>query len=350
MCQSLAFRFPPNLHTFFIVMHNPELLERPSALPASHRDPEPTFQAAPDLSASYPRYLEPGDLPLDPQSQKRRGPVSRLASLLAPLNSALYDAQMLLKGVRLIRHRVQLANYPHNAPPLKIGFISDLHYGPTSGRSAARQAWTLLRDAQPDLLLLGGDFLYADERGLPTLMRELQRWKHIAPPAGMYAVMGGHDHLTGTQTLATCLEACDVRVLRNDAAELPYPWHDVWVAGCDAVKNGDPQAELAVSGVPRGAATIMLSHSPEVCQYDVLKQCGLTLCGGTHGGQVAKPGGEPIWMPTEWGKQYPAGLFRHAGNWVFVSRGVGTVGVPVRLFAPPDVALFEIVGRGAVRR
>jgi predicted MPP superfamily phosphohydrolase len=209
---------------------------------------------------------------------------------------------------------------------------------------AARQAWQLAREAKPDLLLLGGDFLYADERGLPALLRELQRWRWDAPAAGIYACLGNHDHLAGRDTIITCLEACGVRVLLNDALELPEPWNDVWVAGCDDAREGDPQPELAMAGVPQGACTIMLSHSPDICGYNVLNRCGLTLCGDTHGGQVCMPDGNPLYVPSKWGRHYPHGLHRHAGQWVFVSRGVGTVGLPLRLWAPPDIALFEITG------
>ena len=273
------------------------------------------------------------------------GIVAHAAMLFAPLLSFIYDFQMHIgQGVRVERQRVQLADYPRNAAPLRIAFISDLHYGPTSGRVAARQAWQRAREAEPDILLLGGDFVYADERGLPTLFREVQRWRNALPNCPIFACLGNHDHLADVESLITGLEACGARVLINEALELPAPWKGVHIVGADDARFGDPQLELALSTVPRGACAIMLAHSPEICEDVALKRCTLTLCGDTHGGQICLPNGEAPFMIRKWGRQYTAGLHRHAGNYVFVSRGVGAVGVPIRFFAPPDVALLEVCG------
>jgi predicted MPP superfamily phosphohydrolase len=249
-----------------------------------------------------------------------------------------------------LQHRVILPNFPNGTPPLRAAFLSDFHYGPTSGGRAARQAWSLARKMEPDILLLGGDFFYADERGMPTLLRELRRWKQNPPRAGVYAVLGNHDYLANSEALKTCLEACGVRVLVNEAVELPHPWNGIWLVGADDTGRGDPQPELALAEVPSGAAAIMLSHSPDICEFNAVKRCGLTLCGHTHGGQICLPHRDPLYMPSKWGKHYTDGMHRHSGNWVFVSRGIGTVGLPLRLWAPPDVAEIEISGRGGVWR
>jgi hypothetical protein len=122
----------------------PELLERSARLQFAAALQPDSFMMNPNA----PRVLNLLFLPLNPTTpptsnpaicrwgdeKPKRGPVARLAMLLAPLYGAIYDAQMSVRGVRLVRHRIQLSNYPHNAPPLKIGFLSDLHYGPVSGR------------------------------------------------------------------------------------------------------------------------------------------------------------------------------------------------------------------------
>jgi len=268
---------------------------------------------------------------------------ARVAVRLAPLYGAFYDWQMSMgAGVREIRHKLALPQFPIEAAPLKIAFLSDLHLGPTSGRNAARQAWKIARESRPDVLLLGGDFLYADERGLPTLLRELQRWKHDAPPAGMYACLGDHDYQTGADTLVMALEACGVRVLINESVELPHPWRGVYIAGVDDERHGEAHPDEALLDVPRGSCTILLAHSPDVCEHEAVQRCALTLSGHTHGGQICWSNREAIGLSSQWSKTYPWGLHRHAGNWVFVSRGVGTTGLPLRLFSPPDVAVFEV--------
>ena len=272
----------------------------------------------------------------------------RAAMRLAPLYNTIYDWQMTLGGgVREVRHKLTLSRYPRAAAALKIAFLSDLHLGPTSGRVASRQAWKIARDSRPDVLLLGGDFLYADERGLPALLRELQRWKRDAPPGGMYACLGNHDYEAGSDTLIMALEACGVRVLVNEAAELPHPWRGVWICGSDDCSVGQAQPSRALENVPPNDCAILLSHSPQVLEHKIVARCDLSLCGDTHGGQICWPSGEPLYLKSQWKRDYLHGLHRHAGNWVFVSRGVGTIGVPLRLWAPPDVAVLEIAERSA---
>ncbi len=285
----------------------------------------------------------------------KRTLAARLAVRLAPLYGAFYDWQMMRgQGVREVRQRLTLAHFPADAAPLKIAFVSDFHYGPTSGRTAARQAWKIARDARPDVLILGGDFLYADERGLPALLRELQRWKRDMPHGGMYACLGNHDYEAGADTLIMALEACGVRVLINESVELPEPWKGIYIAGLDDHFHGAAQMPQTLESVPDGACTILAAHSPDVCQHSEMRRCDLTLCGHTHGGQICLPNGEAPHLPSEWSQQYPWGLHRHAGNWLFVSRGVGTVFFPLRLFSPPDVAIFELArtwsGKVAVAR
>lgn len=313
-------------------------------------DDEGDFVVMPEIGDMAEAALSPHEFlqAIEAEGVKRR-PLDlwqRLALLFGLIGGTLYDLQMRHRGVRLIRQKVQLAGIPRQSPTLKIGFISDLHYGPTSGRVAARQAWKQLHEARPDVLLLGGDYLYADHRGLPTLLREIQRWKWDRPKAGIYAVLGNHDYDSDTVAIVMALQACGVQVLCNESVQLPEPWNSVWIAGIDDIRYGKPDIEKTLQDIPRSACTIMLSHSPDVCQYEELKRCRLTLCGDTHGGQVCMPSGEPVYMAKEWGKNFPAGMYRHAGNWIFVSRGVGTVRVPLRMFAPPDVALFEIAGAG----
>jgi predicted MPP superfamily phosphohydrolase len=273
--------------------------------------------------------------------------LSWLAVRTAPLGGMFYDLQMQLgKGVRLDEHRVQLPNFPTGAPKLRVAFLSDLHYGPSSGRLALKQAWKLVRDARPDAIFLGGDYLFADERGLPALLMELQRFQHNPPAAGIYACLGNHDYYAGRDTIVTCLEACGVKVLVNDAAPLPTPWKGVWVAGVDDLRHGAPDLRLALEKVSPDASTLLLAHEPDICADANLRRCGITLCGHTHGGQICLPNGDALYVPSKAGKDYAHGLIRHSGQWLYVSRGVGTVGIPLRLFCPPEVALFEFSGRG----
>ena len=289
--------------------------------------------------------LEPSAIENEAKTEKTI--LARAACALAPLYSLFYDVQMTIgKGVREEKHRLTLPGISRATPTLRTAFLSDLHLGPASGRVAAKQAWNLARAHEPDLLLLGGDYLWADARGLPAFLRELQRWRWNRPKAGIFAVLGNHDFAFGTDTFAELFASSGVTLLRNESVRLPAPWSDIWLTGADDPDRGTPDLEFATRDVPSGACEILLAHSPTICEHDT-KRFALTLCGDTHGGQIASPSGDPLVMGSSWGRQFPHGLHRHNGNWIWVSRGVGATHLPIRLFAPPDVGLFEIAGRGA---
>lgn len=313
--------------------------------------PKPRLVAEPGVvSLGQQLELENIDASSPTAIRRRAGLMYRVSTWLAlrsaPLCSAFYDLQMQIgKGVRQVEHRVQLADFPTNAPVLKIAFLSDLHYGPMSGRVAARQAWKLVRDAEPDVLLLGGDYLYADERGLPSLLKELQRLQQYPPRGGIYACLGNHDYYAGRDTIVTCLQACGVKVLINEAMPLPTPWKGVWIAGVDDFRCGEPNLGRALEKISPDATTLLLAHEPDVCADQHFRRASLTFCGHTHGGQVCLPKGDALYVPSKVGRDYAYGLIRHAGQWLFVSRGVGTVGVPMRMFCPPEVAIFQVTGR-----
>ncbi len=264
----------------------------------------------------------------------------KLSLRLSPWYQAIYDAQMsrVFGGVRVVKHNLRLQRFPPGAPPLRVAFISDLHYGPTVGRLAPLQAWRAVRAANPDLLLLGGDYVYADRRGLPELRRQL---KQCHAPLGIYAIWGNHDQ-NHIEPLREIFAECGVRVLENEAVALPSPWNNIWLAGVDDDGAGDAQPQRALSNVPPGACTIFLAHAPGIYEMFPENECDLTLCGDTHGGQICLPNGTPLIGRGAFCYGYVAGLYRPNGQWLFVSRGVGAVALPLRIFAPPDVAILEL--------
>ncbi len=251
---------------------------------------------------------------------------------------------MIGRGVRVARLRLKLEDFSKNAPPLRVAFLSDLHYGPTVGRLATLQAWQRVRAARPDVILLGGDFIYGDYRGLPALRRDLQK---TTAPLGIYAIWGNHDSPWDAQRrapLEKVLIESGVRVLVNEAIELPAPWQNVWIVGVDDPSFGDCQPYQALLPLPTNACEILLSHAPDIYKFFADNTCDLTLCGDTHGGQVCLPNGHALMLNTDFCCGFVAGLYRPNEHYLWVSRGVGAVSLPLRLWAPPDVAIFDLSG------
>jgi hypothetical protein len=225
-------------------------------------------------------------------------------------------------------------------PPLRIAFASDLHLGPLTPPAALDHAFAQLARLAPDVLLLGGDYVFLD--ATKAVADELAARVASVPAAMKLAVLGNHDLWTRHDVIEDGLRRGGARVLVNDAAFLPPPWDDVAVVGIDDPFTGQVDADRAFGAAAGARLHLALAHAPE--GYPLVRGRGarLLLCGHTHGGQVALPGGEPLVMWGPLGRRFCAGLYPLPDLHLFVSRGVGVVDLPLRLFAPPDVSLFTL--------
>jgi hypothetical protein len=241
--------------------------------------------------------------------------------------------------VRVVKHRVPLAT-PRERP-LRVAFASDLHLGPTTPRAVLDAAFRHLAAAEPDLLVLGGDYVFLD--ATPARARELSQRVRDVPAACKVAVLGNHDLWTHHGLLEDALAAAGARVLVNASARLAPPHDDVAVVGLDDPWTGHPDADVAFAGAAGARVTIAVCHSPSGLSQVRGRGAALFLAGHTHGGQIALPGGVPVVLPGgRWARRFPHSVHALEGMTVFVSRGVGGVEVPVRAFAPPDVGVFEL--------
>ena len=254
--------------------------------------------------------------------------------------------------VDLIERRIVIPGRAADRPPLRIAFASDLHLGPTTPREVLDAAFAQLRSTKADVLALGGDYVFLG--ATKDRVRELQaRVRDVAAPVKL-AVLGNHDFWARPERLEDGLTEAGVRVLVNDSVRLAPPHDDVAVIGLDdpltshriAEKIALQEAvEAALARVADVPIKIALCHSPD--GYPAVKGRGvqLLLCGHTHGGHIALPGYRPLWIPGPHGRLWPYGRHEVDGLTLFVSRGVGGSLVPVRTYAPPDVAVFTITSQ-----
>lgn len=239
------------------------------------------------------------------------------------------------RDVRVVHRRL-----PHPSPrraPVRVAFASDLHLGPTTPRRTLDEAFRLLCEAQPDVLVLGGDYVFLD--ATPARARELSARVRDVPARLKVAVLGNHDLWTNHGLLEDALERAGASVLVNASRRLD----DTVIVGLDDPWTGRPDAERAFTGVGDQDLIIAVCHSPGGFRHTRGRGARLFLCGHTHGGQVALPGGRPIVVPGgPLARRFPHGVHELDGTTLFVSRGIGGVEVPFRAFAPPDIGVFDI--------
>lgn len=238
-------------------------------------------------------------------------------------------------------HRMFPGGWLPEAPPLRIAFASDFHAGPTTHPSLWAEACDVLELAEPDLLLLGGDFVALEARHADALAERLGR---IVAPLGRYAVLGNHDYYAGPHYVAERLEAAGIQMLTNRNVRLPHPYEHVWICGIDDWGYGEPDADAALAGAE--GVRIALMHNPSSLLDLGDARFDLALCGHVHGGQIALPGGLALVVPHgPLSRRYSRGRFQVNGGTLIVSRGIGAVGLPFRAFSKPEVVICNL-GRG----
>jgi predicted MPP superfamily phosphohydrolase len=159
----------------------------------------------------------------------------------------------------------------------------------------------------------------------------------IHAPLGKFAVLGNHDRWSGVDPVVRQLEAAGIRVLVTANERLPRPHNEVWICGLDDHSTGWPDAPAALEGAD--GVRLILMHAPSGLLDLGAERFELALCGHTHGGQLALPGGHPIVVPQgQLSRRYARGRFvMPNGGTLVVSVGVGCVMLPLRTFAQPEV-------------
>jgi predicted MPP superfamily phosphohydrolase len=224
--------------------------------------------------------------------------------------------------------------------PLVLAFASDLHAGPTTDPRMFEVLSTAMTAENPDVLLLGGDYVSFHARDVGIFTDVLSRWQ---PRWGKYAVLGNHDLWTDDQHISEQLKAAGARVLVNESAALPRPFENVAICGIDDPWTGDADVARAFSG-PQ-PIKIFLTHSPDGLLLLEKERFAVGFAGHTHGGQVSLPGGTPI---LEAGgplaRKFSRGKFQVEPHGpLIVGLGVGCSNLPIRLNAHPELIVCTLM-------
>lgn len=244
-----------------------------------------------------------------------------------------------LGRVSVSRHGVALPEDLRLPRPLRIAFASDFHAGPTTDPALFDELLACLRREQPDLLLLGGDYVSFDAHHVGALQAFLRAAR---APLGTFAVIGNHDIWNGRAAIEAALAAAGVEVLVNRSAALPGPFGQVSVCGVDDPWTGAPSVADAFADAR--AVRIYLMHSPDGLVLLDGQRFALGLAGHTHGGQIALRDGTPLFRPSgPCSRDYCHGRYDIPGNGpLLVGRGIGCAGIPLRLNADPELLICTL--------
>ncbi len=248
------------------------------------------------------------------------------------------------RHIRIRRQTIFVPNLPSPFVGKTVAVVADLHHGPFVGISFVREAVKIANSLQPDLIALVGDYAHRGNKTDVDLPPCLEALSELRAPLGVFAVPGNHDMQNRGQVyrdlMSTTTTLTDV-TNRNQRISL-FGEH-LWLAGVDDLWWGRPDLDRALKGISEGAAVVLFSHNPDYAETRPDPRVGLMLSGHTHGGQVYLPLFGSPWIPSKYGTKYCCGLVQGPASQVFVSRGLGEAGVPIRLNVPPEINLLTLL-------
>ncbi len=247
-------------------------------------------------------------------------------------------------GVRIAHVRAPLANLPMGLLDLRIVQISDLHVGATIRGDFVSRIVERINRLRPDIIAITGDLV---DGSVPALRTHTAPLSRLSARYGTFFVTGNHEYYSGEPAWTHELRRLGLTVLKNEHVLIEHGGETLVLAGVNdaSASHFSPaeasNAHAAVQGAPADAAArILLAHQPRSAQEAARAGFDLQLSGHTHGGQFW-----PWSWIVRWFEPFVAGLSRVGDLLLYVSRGTGYWGPPMRFGSRPEISLIQLVSR-----
>jgi uncharacterized protein len=241
---------------------------------------------------------------------------------------------------RLSEIRIPIPNLPKDLDGLRIVQVTDIHLSPFLSESELARVIDMANETRAHLALVTGDLISRRGDPLDACLAQLAR---LRADAGVLGCLGNHEVYTGTENYVTSQgRRVGIEFLRDAASELRFGSATINFAGVDYQKFQSHYLVGAEHLIAPGALNVLLSHNPDVFPVAAEKGFDLTIAGHTHGGQVDFEILHQHVNVARYFTPYVRGLYGDGKSSIYVSTGIGTIGVPIRLGAPPEISLLRL--------
>lgn len=300
---------------------------------------------------------------MSPKVERRRALHRSLFNVgISGITLTNFESLVEPQWIEITQHEISIANLPPAFEGFSIVQLTDLHHSSIVTLDYLQACFRQVVDLQPDLVVMTGDYITRQEKYAQPVAQAICE---IIVEAGIptYAVLGNHDHWNndwnndwnddldasvfplrnrwrgdGVEVL-NALTAGKIKVLMNESVPLQRGNDRLWLVGCDDFLAGDFDLERALASLPStDEPRFLLMHNPQPIESIAHHGFDLVLSGHTHGGQISLP-----FVPPKVGNKYLAGLFYVGASRLYVSRGLGVTGVPIRFMTTPEIACFRLV-------
>ena len=262
--------------------------------------------------------------------------------MAAPFVVMGYGAMVERLDFRVRELDVPLPGLPLDLDGLSILQISDIHLSAFLDESELARAIDMARELRPHVAVVTGDLISSRGDPLDACIRQLAR---VKSDAGTFGCMGNHERYARVERQVVEAGArAGIGFLRGEARTLRFGNSVLNLAGVDYQSMADRRNYLrgAERLIVPGAVNVLLSHNPDVFPIAARQGYNLVLAGHTHGGQVTVEILDQSINPARFFTPYVYGLFRAGRSAAYVTRGIGTIGIPARIGAPPEISVLRL--------
>ncbi len=281
--------------------------------------------------------------PILPKRKVISNRFTQLAGSQTPLRALAGDLSKVAKyaideanTLSLERVPIVLSRLPKKLDGLKIIHLSDIHHSPFTGLEHIERMVKVANRLRPDMFLLTGDYVSHETEYIEPVAEALGR---LSSEYGTFACLGNHDHWTDADAVTANFQENGIRMLVNEGFRFEARDASLWLAGVDDHMVGKTDLAAALKGSFADEFKLVLAHNPIIFRKAVAAGVDLTLSGHTHGGQIRlRDAAKPLIRK----RKLTAGLHERGDSHIYITRGIGTVVLPVRYQCPPEISLLEL--------
>jgi uncharacterized protein len=259
---------------------------------------------------------------------------------LAGVGAYVYGGKVEAWWFEVVRQELALPGLPDAFAGFTIAQISDLHFGPLACSDDLAPAIDSVQALGADAVVVTGDLVSRTTHGEDDMV--VESLSRLTAPEGVFAVLGNHDWWSDSDVVVESLQRAGVQVLQNRHAVWRRGGQMLYVVGLDDVCVHRDDLAGALDGIPASARVLLLVHEPDFADVAVNDpRILLQLSGHSHGGQVCIPGFGGLVFPR-YARKYSRGLYAVGSLTLYTNRGLGMIGLPVRVACRPEITLFTL--------
>ena len=281
-----------------------------------------------------------GDPPIDNSKRDFLIKMSSIAIISSTGVSSAFGFYNSRRGPEVFNQDIFLPNLPLEFNNFTIAQISDLHVGPTIKKPYVLKVLETISKINPDVIAVTGDLI---DGSVEHLRKDLEPFMDLVAPYGTFFVTGNHEYYSGVDQWLDETDRLGMINLINTNQIISKLESKIVIAGItdfkahQIKKNHKSSPKIALKDVPKDQTRIILAHQPNSIYAVNEEGADLQLSGHTHGGQFW-----PFTYPTKLANAYLSGLHNHNGTQIYVNRGTGYWGPPLRLGVPAEVTLIRL--------